>query len=326
MGAAVLKDLVLESALNSVHLEQGGDVHADALVLLGIEEDISKNKQANKSIGHPRATAARGGGFFLGNMKRISKFNNVNMTRLRATYGGCMFVKVDQNFRYQDFNKDPYKFTNVRLHGCIARKDGAGMYVDNVRDMQVSGPASEITKSHAKGAGGGVFFHCAYESKMKDAERCKLYFGAVNITRNTAHEGGGLKWSYKPEFVEARVYDNKARFYGNNFAAYATKMVRFTSQSVPGNEDKPIVGQQAEDHYKNYAYARSDSPTPAKGPVAAKAAEHSTQQEIKNVQSGAEIAAVYLALVDDYDQVVSTNKGSIVSYDISDKETTISGS
>jgi len=156
VGAAVLKDLVLESALNSVHLEQGGDVHADALVLVGTW------KEGPWTAGDPRATAARGGGFFLGNMKRISKFTNVSMTRLRATYGGCMFVKVDQNFRYQDFNKDPYKFSNVRLRGCIARKDGAGMYVDNVRDMQVSGPASEITQSRATGAGGGVFFNCDY--------------------------------------------------------------------------------------------------------------------------------------------------------------------
>ena len=52
------------------------------------------------------------GGFYIRNMRRISKFSKVKMEGLRAQNGGCLHVQLDQNFREltDAYNKETYRF------------------------------------------------------------------------------------------------------------------------------------------------------------------------------------------------------------------------
>lgn len=104
-------------------------MHAEALQLT----------RRNRTGNDPYIIGRRGGGFYLGNMKRISKFHNVNMTRLQAEYGGCIYVEVDPKYRDDRiFNVDTYLFSKVSLLECLAIKDGGGMFVSNIRSMLVT--------------------------------------------------------------------------------------------------------------------------------------------------------------------------------------------
>lgn len=146
----------------------------------------------------------------------------------------------------------------------------------------------------------------------------------MEIKDNRAYQGGGLKWGrQKPKYSPKLVRNNKASYYGNDFASQPTKMVRFISKV---EKEEEVMGERARDRYDFYKYRAAGEPGGAPPPIDSSVAQFSTQQEIKNIQSGNTIAAVYLALLDDFDQVVTTNKGSIVTHEISDTETQINGS
>lgn len=346
-GVTVLKNLSLDSVRNSIHLEHGADVDAEKLHLTRRAHVHHDPNATDKEIRYQ--VAVRGGGVHLGNMKQISRFHDVTMRDLEAEHGGCLYVGVDQLFREEhEYNTEAYRFSKLQLQGCFSIKDGAGVHVRNVRNMKIArcdkegagrdcGP-SYVRGSTAEGAGGGVFFGCERPPKRSfrrmingtekehtvhlDADdMCALDIVDLEVSGNTAYEGGGLKWrSSKPKFSMSRVRSNQATFYGNDFASQPTKMVRFLSKV---EKDEEVMGHRARDRYESYKYRAIGEAAPA---INESIAEFAATQMIKNVQSGTTIGAVYLALLDDFDQVVTTNTGAIVTHEISDEGTAITGS
>lgn len=74
------------------------------------------------------------GGFYIRNMRKISKFSKVKMEGLRAQNGGCLHVQLDQNFRElrDAYNKETYRFEELDLYGCLAKKNGGAIFVKNI--------------------------------------------------------------------------------------------------------------------------------------------------------------------------------------------------
>lgn len=99
------------------------------------------------------------GGFHIVNMKDISIFNQVTIKGLTAEYGGCMLIRLDQNFRPQLYNQKYYNLTNVKLTDCVANVDGGGLQLENIRKLRLAGN-SVIQNNEADQRGGGINYIC----------------------------------------------------------------------------------------------------------------------------------------------------------------------
>jgi hypothetical protein len=138
-GTATIVDSNFESALNSIHLEEGADVNINKLILESRPRPPEPPPGSSETRNVPYRIGGRGGGFYLGNMKRISHFHDVIMTGLKAEYGGCIYVEVDPLYRDDGvFNVDTYLFTNVRMKDCMASKDGGAIFVSNIKSMLIT--------------------------------------------------------------------------------------------------------------------------------------------------------------------------------------------
>ena len=97
--------------MNSIYLDQGIDLQATYLDLFYEENTISTGRLDNRRIS---------GGFYILNMNHISRFSNVSISGLTAENGGCMTVRLDQNFRPQLYNNKFYMFKNIKFKDCVA--------------------------------------------------------------------------------------------------------------------------------------------------------------------------------------------------------------
>ena len=134
------------------------------------------------------------------NMRKVSRFNQVNMTQLRAESGGCIYIELGQRLREfsHTFNAEYYNFTNLYLHSCVSRLDGGAINIKNVRKMYLGGEKTLLNSSYAFRSGGGINFEC----DILDKSDCQLKIGPVRIVGNTAIDnGGGIYWQQiKPIF------------------------------------------------------------------------------------------------------------------------------
>jgi hypothetical protein len=261
------------------------------------------------------------GGMHIKNMKAISSFKNVTMEGLRAEYGGCLFVELEQNQRElkEMYNTEPYVFANLTIRNCISWEDGAGAFIRNIRHMRVA--SGSIVGSYAFGSGGGIDYEC----DVKDLETCQLELGPMNISGNAAKEnGGGIYWpDKKPQFDGTEVTNNTAGIYGNDFASFPITMVRLVSQVDAFNKIREGLGNF--DIFNKYLNLDGQE---AQGQITLKMAEYPVPGSnffIPSIQSGGFIKEQYLALLDEYNQVCANNKGSRIIIEISDNTTQING-
>jgi hypothetical protein len=76
----------------------------------------------------------------------------------------------------------------------------------------------------------------------------------LQVTNNTAYQGGGIYWDQKPTFLQEEeqvIYGNNAYQYGNQNASFATKLVKFYSTFEKGT-GKILDGLQDSDYYSTY--------------------------------------------------------------------------
>lgn len=172
------------------------------------------------------------------------------MAELRAWNGGCLHVQLDQNFRemMDMYNNETYRFSDLHLFGCLAKKDGGAIFVKNVQKMEIKGKDTRIYKAYAFGSGGAINFEC----DRIDIGKCDLVLGNINITQNKAAlNGGGIYWpNVRPIFEDTRMYDNKAGLYGHNNASYPVQAIKILD--IKDKFSQVVKGGGAADTYMEY--------------------------------------------------------------------------
>ena len=169
------------------------------------------------------------GGFELVNMNKVSRFDQVNIVGMLGKEGGCLSVRLDQDFRHQGYNNEHYKFTNLELTNCISTDKGAGIFIENIRKMSLL--SGNIKGSNAAKSGGGIFYNC-----LDEYDNCELLVeSAFRVNSNNAGiEGGGIKWLKQPIIRDYRSFlQNSATYYGPNQASFAIELGRLKNVLDP---------------------------------------------------------------------------------------------
>jgi len=107
--------------------------------------------------------------------------------------------------------------------------------------------------------------------------------------------GGGIKWNYREPEVDndSVVEDNTATLYGTDYACFARE-----------------VKEISEIEYSYYIDTSNDLTAKSEGSES----ESLTRLDFAGVMSGGSIPTTYLALVDQYDQIVTSDDSVMIEF------------
>lgn len=133
------------------------------------------------------------------------------------------------------------------------------------------------------GEGGGIYFIC-YEDKN---DVCNLNLINTRVTGNSAMIGGGIKWNYREPTQDTTsvVTGNTATLYGTDYACFARE-----------------IKEIDEAEYTYYVEDTNDLSKKTDG----SRSKSLTRLDFAGVMSGGSIPTTYLALVDQYEQIVTS--------------------
>ena len=203
--------------------------------------------------------------------------------------GGAIKISSNPYFKQQN-TKVSYSITSTTIQNCQSSEHGGGIYVDTIRSLTLTNTVIKSNQA-TSGEGGGIYFICYHNT----ADTCTLSLINTNITQNTASIGGGIKWDYREPSADSNsnVINNVATLYGTNYAWFARE-----------------IKEIKESEYTYYTTSTNDLSATSNGSKGASL----TSLDFSGVMSGGSIPTTYLALVDQYNQVVTSANSAMIEF------------
>jgi predicted outer membrane repeat protein len=220
----------------------------------------------------------------------VSTGSIMNSTfRMLHGKGGAFKISSNPYFKNQDGDVS-YTITNSSISDCESVDNGGGIYVDTIKSLTLTN--TTVTGNSApSGEGGGIYFICY--ANVDD--ECTLNLVNTEVTGNTAMIGGGIKWNYREPIKDSSssVISNNATLYGTDFAWFARE-----------------IKEIGESEYAYYTNNTNDLSLTSDGSESASLERF----DFSGVMSGGSIPTTYLALVDQYDQVVTSDDSIMTEF------------
>ena len=330
-------DVLIESSnFTSNNADQGAAIHATTYNTLSISNNcIFSSNSANSKVGEWIYVTNAFNALLITNSQFIVNDNAIYLKRTNAIITSCTFTgnitgvadslneyaggiefeevatgtivnstfyqlrgkggafKISSNPYFKNQNKDvSYLITDSTISSWESVGNGGGIYVDTIKELNLTNTAVSSNMA-LNGEGGGIYFIC-YENEF---DVCHLNLIGSNVTSNSAKIGGGIKWNYsKPtQDASSRVASNTATLYGRDFACFAReiKIINEIDYTFYINEKGINDLSEKTEGSKSKSLKRLD---------------------FAGVMSGGSIPTTYLALVDEYNQVVTSDNSVMTEF------------
>ena len=203
--------------------------------------------------------------------------------------GGALKISSNPYFKQQS-SKVSYTITDSTIQNWLSSEHGGGIYVDTIRSLTLTN--TKVTGNKASsGEGGGIYFIWLHNP----ADQWFLNLINTNVTLNSAKIGGGIKWDYREPSADSNsnVINNVATLYGTDYACFARE-----------------IKEIKENEYTYYTTSTNDLSATSNGSKGASI----TSLNFSGVMSGGSIPTTYLALVDQYNQVVTSSNSDSIEF------------
>eukprot|EP00347_Sterkiella_histriomuscorum_P009701 403340212 len=191
------------------------------------------------------------------------------------------------------------KIVNSKFVNCISSGgNGGGIHIHNIISTLIQN--SSFINNWAV-SGGGFYFQCSspYDCSLRLSQKNNFINNSANVS------GGAFYWSdVKPKLDASNVFvlkGNTAEVYADNIGSYPQKLVAITSKQYEDQQFRanPDLRNQVDDDERRLRHRRLQLIT---GDVTS----NTTQQTKDNQRSGDQLPTMYLALADEYGQIVGT--------------------
>ena len=121
-----------------------------------------------------------------------------------------------------------YRIIDSEFNNCYSKTHGGAITMVNIPNSEITG--SYFSNNRAEKTGGAILFYCQNFGPRE--ELCSLDLKDSTFNNNSAGEqGGALRWNfYEPKMSNLKFNRNKALLYGNDIAAVAKRLMRFSSK------------------------------------------------------------------------------------------------
>ncbi|CDW71577.1 UNKNOWN [Stylonychia lemnae] len=240
------------------------------------------------------------------------KLSKSLMNNLRGIEGGAIYIyESDINKESSDKEKSgKFIIENSVFKFCSAYKGGAIVF-ENPQSVQII--STKFSMNYAltgysytlknQGSGGAICFTCSSSSG-----NCRLDLTGQNIFEQNQAEvqGGAICWDQiEPNYQEIQIKfeKNHANQYGDNIASFPQR-ITIVSQEIYQYQMIKLGLKSYRDFDSRQIYTSENT-------------EQITNADVKSLRSGGEIPKIYIALVDQYGQIVGSDFESKVRVQIS---------
>ena len=229
-----------------------------------------------------------GAAIYSSNPESFSITNNT-FTQLEYAYqGGAVYLTMTSAERATGIPTSPVCVIDTCTFTSNKATFGGALYVSGVNYVKVTNSSftSNVAQKGTDGGNGGALY---YSSSDQNSQI--VFESGVTFNSNIADDSGGaVYWDYnQPINLTTPSYNgNRATLYGNNYGCFAQVLKSITSAV----------------YYSQTTIRRHLSNATLSG---------STSLALSDQQSGGQIQAIYLALFDEFDQIVGSDSTSTVT-------------
>lgn len=278
-GTTTISSSTLSAApnYNAVNV-QGGNFTGSSLTFTNADSS-SSSIQEN----------VQGGAIFISNTDSFSLSSCTFDTMDWAYQGGAVYMTMSSTSKGTEIPSSPsmtISSSNFTNNGATY---GGALYVSGVDYVQVSDcefEGNSAVQFEDLGGDGGAIYYSASDSisQIELDSTCTFNSNTAQIS------GGALFWNYiQPLNIDSVTYSsNTAELYGNDYACFAQVLKSITADqynSAIGSSERRNLGDLS----------------------------GSTSLTLSEQQSGGSIETIYLALVDEFDQIVGYDSSSTVT-------------
>ncbi|CDW87056.1 UNKNOWN [Stylonychia lemnae] len=235
----------------------------------------------------------------------ISDSSFINMN---SFIGGAFYIEELTQNKINNLNTAKYQIRNSIFQNCISVSGGA-LYLLNVEKMLISNTkfknnrainstAENYFKYH--GSGGAIYYEC------KDTnDNCELSINDNTqfLNNQATRQGGAIHWeSLEPKISsDVQFKNNYAVQYGNDLSCFAQKIIKIDKTIYDNTITKLGIDQRMRQLLENQTtYSQSMD----------------VQAQVSSQRSGGTIPGMYVALVDQYGQIIGTDQESKIRVNI----------
>ncbi|CDW80304.1 UNKNOWN [Stylonychia lemnae] len=298
------EDLHASNSINNITLNNVKIQKASAKNSIYIEQAYLDAENLNISATTPAKDLKNGAGINCNQCKGMRIFKS-EMNNLRGIQGGAIYVlDVDLNKGKTDQETNrKFVIENSTFEYCSAYKGGAITF-ENPQSVQIissrfqmnyalNGYSSTLKK---QGSGGAIYYTCS-----STFENCKLNLTGSNIfEENQAQiQGGAIYWDQIQPIIQENMTQftqNRANQYGDNIACF-TQKIAIVTQEIYQNQMIKLGLNSQDDFYQRQLHTLDNLTNFEILQVA----------KVQSLKSGGEIPKIYIALLDQYNQIVGSD-------------------
>ena len=228
-----------------------------------------------------------GGAIYVSNPESFSVTENTFTDLDYAYQGGAIYMTMSSTARSSGIPNSPVCIIQSSSFISNTAKFGGAVYVSGVNYVQISNTSftSNTAEKDDVGGNGGALYYSSSDNSSQVVFESEVTFS----TNNAQDSGGAVYWDYNPPInLTAPSYTrNTATLYGNNYGCFAQLLKSITSSEY---NSQISTGRRL----NNATLIGSTSLT------------------LENQQSGSQLQNIYLALTDEFDQIVGSDSASIV--------------
>ncbi|CDW75587.1 UNKNOWN [Stylonychia lemnae] len=233
--------------------------------------------------------------------------------KLQSQLGGALYIEESEVNKKAEDNYGKYVIENSIFQSCQASTTGGALFLRNIQYLTILNSNfkenaalfdSSYSKQEISGSGGAIYYTCD-ETYLY----CNLKFAGINVFNNNRAgiKGGAIYWdSLEPKFFKNQMIfsGNKAQYYGDNIACYSQQLVMINQTLYI--QLQIDLGVIKKDEMNLLRQLNSIGNQNQDGEV------DQLNGKIKNQRSGGEIPQIYLAHIDKYGQIQSSDFSSKV--------------
>ncbi|CDW85824.1 UNKNOWN [Stylonychia lemnae] len=302
-------DIYLTSSLNLITLKQVQITNLKAKNSIYIEQAKIYSQELVIKDANQNENSYRGAGIYCYYCRGL-EIRDSSFINLRSVYGGAIYI-LEQDLGKETSNKNNKKFQiiNSTFTNCTGEQGGALM-LDNAQSVFIQnskfiGNTAKVIPEyqiHAAdlASGGAIYYSCNAEIL-----NCILIFDGVNIFKhNNAYiKGGAIYWTILEPIFDSNnlnFIDNSAFQYGDNLACFPQKLGSLSVNQYLAHILKLGLIENTNQRLLQYTTAEKIQ----------------YFQSIQSQKSGGAIPIIYMALIDQYGQIVGSDSNSKVRISI----------